>query len=50
MLRIQLSDVQVRQGTGGCVVESGVLADPYTGRTVNYRRGQQPTLVVVDHT
>lgn len=33
-----------------CVVQSGVLVDPYTGATVNFVRGQQSSqLVPVDH-
>jgi Protein of unknown function (DUF1524) len=36
----------VRQG---CVVESGVLDDPYTGKVINFQRGPQSSLVQIDH-
>lgn len=36
--------------TAGCVVRSGVLLDPYTGRTVNFYRGVTSSLAVqIDH-
>jgi hypothetical protein len=37
-----------RSGTGGCVVEAGALADPYTGATVDFIRGPGD-IVDVDH-
>lgn len=49
VLRTQLTDVQVRPGTGGCVVETGVLDDPYSGVRVHYRRGEPARSVEVDH-
>jgi hypothetical protein len=39
VLAAHLSDVRVKPGTHGCVVASGVLADPYTGRTISFVRG-----------
>lgn len=39
ILRIQLIDTQLKPGTNGCVVLSGVLDDPYTGTTVEFHRG-----------
>ncbi|WP_019145999.1 GmrSD restriction endonuclease domain-containing protein [Aeromicrobium massiliense] len=39
VLAAHLSDVQVKPGTRGCVVLSGVLADPYTGRAIAFARG-----------
>lgn len=39
VLAAHLSDVQVKPGTRGCVVLSGVLADPYTGRSIAFTRG-----------
>ncbi|MFD6176307.1 MULTISPECIES: GmrSD restriction endonuclease domain-containing protein [unclassified Isoptericola] len=37
-------------GTHDCIVLSGVLADPYTGRTIDFRRGQTTsTAVQIDH-
>lgn len=49
VLRDQLTDVQLRAGTHGCVVESGTLDDPYTGTRVGYRRGDPAQPVAVDH-
>ncbi|MEJ5945905.1 HNH endonuclease family protein [Pseudokineococcus basanitobsidens] len=50
VLRRDLREVQVRPGTGGCVVESGVLLDPYTGVVVDFRRGERTSEEVqVDH-
>ncbi|BDR54234.1 deoxyribonuclease [Bombiscardovia apis] len=35
---------------GGCKVKSGVLQDPYTGKTINFVRGAQTSsLVQIDH-
>jgi hypothetical protein len=34
---------------GKCVVVSGVLQDPYTGRTVQFRRGPRSAQVQIDH-
>lgn len=55
ILSRDLSDVVCKVGRSGpvlppCVVQSGVLVDPYTGKTVNFIRGQQTSqLVPVDH-
>ena len=39
-----------RPGTRECVVLTGVLADPYTGTTINFERGQTTsTKVQIDH-
>lgn len=35
---------------GGCRVLTGILGDPYTGKTIDFRRGQTTsTLVQIDH-
>ncbi|MFR0569046.1 HNH endonuclease family protein [Bifidobacterium apri] len=35
---------------GGCVVRSGILEDPYTGRTIEFTRGtKSSTAVQIDH-
>ncbi len=35
---------------GGCKVKSGVLADPYTGKTIHFQRGQTTSSAVqIDH-
>ena len=50
ILREQLSDVVIKPGTNGCVVAAGVLNDPYTGTTVEFRRGPGSSeLVQIDH-
>lgn len=39
-----------REGTHDCVVISGTLADPYTGTTIDFVRGQKTSSVVqIDH-
>lgn len=49
VLRTQLTEVLVKPGTRGCVVQSGVLDDPYSGARVYYRRGDPARSVEVDH-
>ena len=49
ILRAQLTDV-VFANAGGCKVASGTLADPYTGSTISFVRGQDTsTAVQIDH-
>ncbi len=47
ILNRDLRSKTFRAGTGGCVVTSGNLADPYTGTTVRYIRGA--SVVDIDH-
>ena len=50
VLRQQLTDVVTKPGTNGCVVLSGVLNDPYSGTTVEFRRGPGSSEAVqIDH-
>ncbi len=50
VLRRDLRDVVLRPGTGGCVVLRGTLAEPYTGRTVAFVRGERTSSAVqIDH-
>ncbi|WP_267421158.1 MULTISPECIES: HNH endonuclease family protein [unclassified Curtobacterium] len=50
VLRRDLAGVVTRAGTRGCVVLSGTLHDPYTGRTIAFRRGETSSLAVqIDH-
>ncbi|MBT1620576.1 DUF1524 domain-containing protein [Curtobacterium flaccumfaciens pv. poinsettiae] len=50
VLRRDLTAVVVKPGTNGCVVLSGTLHDPYTGRTIAFHRGPTSSLAVqVDH-
>lgn len=50
ILRRDLSEVTFRAGTGSCVVESGTLLDPYTGKTIQFQRGAATSAAVqIDH-
>jgi hypothetical protein len=50
VLRRDLRALVLKAGTHGCVVLRGTLADPYTGRSIAFVRGQSTSsLVQVDH-
>ena len=50
VLRRDLFDVVTKPGTNGCVVLSGTLHDPYTGRAIAFQRGETSSLAVqIDH-
>lgn len=50
ILRRDLIDNTVKQGSNGCRVVSGTLIDPYTGGTIPFTRGAKTTGVVqIDH-
>ncbi|MCS5524682.1 HNH endonuclease family protein [Curtobacterium flaccumfaciens pv. oortii] len=50
VLRRDLTAVVTKPGTHGCVVLSGTLHDPYTGRTVVFHRGETSSLALqIDH-
>lgn len=50
ILRRDLEGVVVKPGTHGCLVLSGVLVDPYSGRTLDFQRGTDTSgLVQIDH-
>lgn len=50
VLRRDLTGVHLKPGTHGCVVLSGRLADPYTGRVIAFERGASTsTKVQIDH-
>ncbi|NIZ93122.1 GmrSD restriction endonuclease domain-containing protein [Kineococcus rubinsiae] len=50
VLRRDLTAVQVRPGTQGCVVLTGTLADPYSGTAIAFVRGAATSSAVqVDH-
>ena len=49
ILRRDLTDITIRPGTHGCVVESGTLLDPYTGTIINFVRGPRSGEVHIDH-
>lgn len=50
VLRRDLTAVVLKPGTHGCVVLAGVLADPYTARTIAFARGRSSSSrVQIDH-
>jgi hypothetical protein len=48
VLAAQLTAVAYRPGTQSCVVVSGTLADPYTGRSINFDKSRADE-VQIDH-
>jgi hypothetical protein len=48
VLRRDLREVEIRPGTGGCVVTGGRLVDPYTGLVVDFEK-KQASDVSIDH-
>lgn len=50
VLARDLADVEYRPGTHSCVVQAGTFDDPYSGRTVPFRRGRDTSDdVQIDH-
>jgi hypothetical protein len=50
VLRRDLRSIVLKPGTGGCVVLRGTLHDPYTGRAIDFLRGERTSLAVqIDH-
>ena len=50
VLRRDLDDDVIKPRTHGCVVLSGILADPYSGTTMSFRRGPSTSIEVqIDH-
>ena len=50
ILKRDLTQVTFRAKTRECVVESGVLADPFSGENINFQRGEKTSsLVQIDH-
>ncbi len=50
ILRRDLTQVQLRRGALGCIVEGGLLADPYTGTAITFERGVVTSRdVQIDH-
>ena len=47
ILRRDLTDVVL--AADGCTVESGTLLDPYTGKTILFKRGTTSSAVQIDH-
>ncbi|WP_445337143.1 HNH endonuclease family protein [Clavibacter sp. CFBP 8614] len=49
VLRRDLAETMIRGGTRGCVVQSGVLTDPYSGERIPFDRSRDPEAVQIDH-
>lgn len=49
ILRRDLRATELKPGTKGCVVASGALNDPYTGKQIDFVRGPQSAKVQIDH-
>lgn len=49
ILRRDLTLTKLKPGTKGCVVASGTLDDPYTGKKIAFVRGPQSAKVQIDH-
>jgi dihydrofolate reductase len=49
VLRRDLTAITVKPGTKDCVIASGTLADKYTGKTINFTRGENSADVQIDH-
>ena len=50
VLRRDLTDTTLKQGTHGCLVLSGTLADPYSATSIAFLRGEATsTAVQIDH-
>ncbi len=50
ILKRDLTDVKFKSGTKECVVRSGTLADPYTGTSIKFVKGNKTSSAVqIDH-
>lgn len=50
VLRRDISDALIKEGTHGCVVLSGTLHDPYSGQDIAFQRGRDTSgAVQIDH-
>ncbi|MGW4792778.1 HNH endonuclease family protein [Nonomuraea sp. MG754425] len=50
ILKRDLEDETFQSGTHDCVVLTGTLHDPYSGKTINFKRGQTTSSAVqIDH-
>lgn len=50
ILNRDLTGVTYRPGTHGCIVLTGTLHDPYTGKTISFKRGRRTSEAVqIDH-
>jgi hypothetical protein len=50
ILARDMTNVTFKEGTRDCVVATGTLVDPYTGKTINFTRGEKTSSAVqIDH-
>lgn len=49
VLARDLADATFKPGTRDCVVLTGMLDDPYSGRTIAFARGENSSAVQIDH-
>ncbi|MGN9838027.1 HNH endonuclease family protein [Nonomuraea sp. H19] len=50
ILKRDLEDERFKAGTHDCIVLSGTLNDPYSGKTISFKRGQDTSMdVQIDH-
>lgn len=50
ILKRDLRDEEFKPGTHDCIVLSGVLEDPYSGKSITFKRGQDTSSAVqIDH-
>ncbi|MED7926471.1 HNH endonuclease family protein [Nonomuraea sp. LP-02] len=50
ILKRDLEDETFKSGTHNCIVLTGTLKDPYSGKTIKFKRGQDTsTAVQIDH-
>ncbi|GAA3151115.1 hypothetical protein GCM10010466_47790 [Planomonospora alba] len=50
ILKRDLEGETFKEGTHGCIVLTGTLHDPYSGKTIEFERGQKTSLAVqIDH-
>ena len=49
VLARDLTAIEAKPGTNGCVVLTGTLADPYSGAAIPFERGEHSADVQIDH-
>jgi hypothetical protein len=50
ILKRDLTDEVFKEKTRNCVVQSGILIDPYSGETINFNRGNTTSMEIqIDH-
>lgn len=49
ILQRDLKNIEIREGTRGCVVARGSFVEPYTGKLVHFEKGPRSQEVQIDH-